>query len=62
MEKHTGNLISEKSYAELLEDDKRNFVLLEGSEENVRMVSDAVKRDRRAKNKAARKARRKARG
>jgi hypothetical protein len=62
MDSRTGQIVSEKTYAELYAEEQAEYVRLEGSEQAVKRVSDAVKRDRRAQNKRARKARRKARG
>lgn len=59
MDPHTGELYT-REWAQTLPPEKQEeLVFMEGSPENIRMVSEAVKRDRRAQNKRARKARRK---
>ena len=62
MEARTGELFTIEEAKALPEPRQKDLVWMEGGEEQIRMVSDAVKRDRRAQNKRARKARRKNRG
>lgn len=62
MDPRTGELFTKEEALALPEERQKDLVWMEGGNEQIEMVSAAVKRDRRAKNKAARKARRKNRG
>lgn len=59
---NTGKLFTREEAAALPEPRQKDLIWMEGGIEQIKMVSDAVKRDRRRQNKAAKKARRKNRG